>query len=411
MNYAQKTLLLGFLLSSTITSLLLLAFLNMDFSSTTSIVVMIALCVIFLIAGFLGAVFFGQRITRKIFFEGRLRSRLRNLRQSLADNTKKHHALSDHLFEAILVTDEQFRITYANKTAKKILARSSLHKLSLAEIIREPEIHEIVTDARENHISVEKVVNRGSGQKFLLKAFPVGDDVALLLFDITRIFNEERHKDFVAHASHELKTPISIILANAEMLIDGFFDDNAKSIMVQSIARQATRAKKLVESMLELSRIDAGQLDIVQTKFPLAQLVDDVKNSLGHVGTMIKNDISEEFSLTTDRDLIERVMLILAENTHKYAGERASLHIRAHESRKKTVIEFVDNGPGIKSHLRERVFEKFYRQPEHIRADKDGFGLGLSHARAIVNSLGGRIFVDDKVKPGCAIVLVFESHV
>ncbi len=220
---------------------------------------------------------------------------------------------------------------------------------------------------------------------------------------------DERHDDFIAHASHELKTPVAIILANAELLLDSPEVEEGNAKLLHAIHRQALRAQNLLESLLDLLRLNAGHYEVKVEKIDLYQFFAELRASLGHMGSIIKNEIREGTYVKTDRMLFERLTHIIIENAQKYAGKNPELAIIAQPADDYLKIQFVDNGPGIKTHLRERVFEKFFRQPEHESPEKDGFGLGLSHARAIVQSLGGSIFVEDSVGQGCTIAVLLDA--
>lgn len=412
LNYAQKILLWFMIWSSVLVSMVWI-FISRASPFTTSASLAISIFWVFLIImQVLLALRLGQRITRKMLFESRLRKRLKILKNNFALYEWERRQIQDHLFEAIIIVDEQNRICSLNRAAKKMLSPSKdLENLSLAEAIREPEIHELIAEAREHNQELIKTIQLGAGNAVRLwsKATPMNDkNLMLSILDITQ-FNAlgERHDDFIAHASHELKTPIAVILANAELLMDTPVDAQASSLLLQAIHRQAERARKLLESLLELLRLNAGHYEVRPELIDLAKFVFELKESLGNVGSMIKNEIIPGTMVETDRTLLERLAHIVVENAQKYAGANPSLSVTAVVQKDHVKILFIDNGPGIKSHHRERVFDKFFREPLHATDDKEGFGLGLSHARAIASSLGGRIFVEDG--PGCKIALMLDA--
>lgn len=367
-----------------------------------------------LIGQILFALFLGSRITRKVIFEGRLKQRLKRLKKNLFVSERRHHQINDHLFEGVIIVDDQSRIIYANRSARKTLKLAKhLRDVSLAEAIREPEMHELMQQSKDQQRPFERTITVGGleSKKFLIRVSPMAEDELMIsMLDITRASAlDDKHNDFIAHASHELKTPISVILANAELLIDLSGDVPNYRHLLQAILRQALRAKNLLDSLLELLRFDAGHHSLSPELVELSKFVDDVKISLGHYGAMIKNDVHRNTVVWADRALLERMTLIIIENAQKYAGEDPRLSISSDRQKGKIKVQFVDNGPGIKRHLRERVFERFFRAPEHDRSDKEGFGLGLSQARAIANAMGGRIFVDDTVDKGCGISLYLAA--
>jgi signal transduction histidine kinase len=405
-NHVKKALIKAVLVTIFLTSSFWLAFFTRRFINTSGMAMVFSFGIAFLITPVVLFASLSKSITKKIIFEGRLKQRIKKTRETFLLREKKNSQIKDHLIEAIIVIDEHSRICSANRVAKRLLpAVKTLKYVSLAEVIREPEIHELIAQAREQQEMVEKAIAIGAFNptQFIIRAFPMNEsEVLLSLLDISRFHTDEKYNDFIAHASHELKTPISVIMANAELLVDGDFDERT-DILVRAIVRQSLCAKKLLDSLLELLRFDAGKYVLAPKLVNLDPFFRDLKLSLGHVGVGIRTQIPSDVFVFADPELLERLAVIIIDNAEKYAGPNVTLTIKSIKEKDKIKIRFIDNGPGIKSHLREKVFERFYREHEH--SDKEGFGLGLSHARAIANFMQGRIFVDNLEAPGCCMTL------
>lgn len=409
LNYAQMVLLKFIAGTLVVVSVFWILLSGQDLSTPKGALITIGLGILFLVVQTVTALFLGRRITLKVLYEGRLRQRLRKAKKALSHVEQQNHLISDHLFEGVIIIDEQDRIVSINRSARRILKmKRNFKKESLASAIREPEIHELLANAREQKRTIEKNIRLPDVElvRIAVRAYPLHNGYFMLsLLDISRTSGiDQKHDDFIAHASHELKTPISVIYANAELLLELDSENSAERPLQEAIFRQARRAKNLLDSLLELLRLDAGVTDTTPELIPLHEFVGDIKKSLGHFEAIVRNEVAQEVKVWTDRKLLERLVLIIIENAQKYAGANALLSITAVESRSKIKIKFSDNGPGIKSHLRERVFERFFREPHHDNSNKEGFGLGLTRARAIANSLGGKIYIEDSPK-GCVLVL------
>lgn len=408
LSYTEKALIKLTIFSTFLTSI----FLAVYYLNNLSIIEAISILLGLFVAQFIFSIVLGQRIRRRVIFESRFRQRLKKLRDRLALNQRSHNQIKDHLFESVIIIDDQSRIISANRAAKKLLkSKKSLKQLSLVEVIRVPEIHELILAARAKKTTLLDKVTMGLDNpiKLMVRASPMGVNLMLSMLDITKAsIVDEKHHYFIAHASHELKTPISVILANAELLMDAVPDDKNRPLL-QAIFRQAVRAKKLLESLLDLLTLNTGRDNLSLNPIYLSAFIDDIKRSLGHLGQKIKNDIHASVVIISDHSLLEKLALIIIENAQKYAGINATICIKAVPLKNKVKIQFIDNGPGIKPHLKERVFETFYRQPQHNRSDTEGFGLGLSHARAIANSMGGKIFIEDMANQGCCVSLLLDQ--
>ncbi len=410
-NNAQKTLVKVTLLSWLVCALMWIAATKFAMARGQSFI--IGLVVITSLVSLLVLLMkFGRQFERRILHDDGILAQVKVLQQDALQTEREKRLIFDHLIEAVVVVDESMRVVAINHSARSLFGvHGNLYKKSLAELIREPEIHEVIAEARLENNVVERSVKIGldNSVSLYVKAGEINEgEVIIAILDLNQLHAfDERHDDFIAHVSHELKTPISVIMANAELLL--FYPEKNNSRLVQAIHRQAHRAKDLLESLLELLRLHAGHYEVRPEAIELALFINEIADSLGHVGGIIKNDVSAGTVVFTDRLLFERLAHIIIENAQKYAGDHPALTITAVSCDDRIKIQFVDNGPGIKSHLRERVFEQFFRQPHDETAEREGFGLGLSHARAIANALGGQIFVEDHQKSGCCFSVLLKK--
>jgi two-component system phosphate regulon sensor histidine kinase PhoR len=233
--------------------------------------------------------------------------------------------------------------------------------------------------------------------------------VVAVLHDITREQEISRMKnDFVSHVSHELKTPLASITAYSEMLVDGEADDEqTKKEFYSVIQNQAQRLNRLIEDILNTSRIESGLVKIDKKPVSLAILIEEQMQ-------MIKG-YAEEKSIEVvgqkpivfdqvyvDRDMISQVIVNLLSNAVKYTPSGGSVKIETEVDEIETVVRVsvTDTGVGIPEDEIEHVFEKFYRVGAN-KGQAKGTGLGLNLVKQIVENVhGGRVFVRSKVDMG-----------
>lgn len=195
-------------------------------------------------------------------------------------------------------------------------------------------------------------------------------------------------KQFVADASHELKTPLTSIRAVAEALAAGALTDPERGPrFVDNLTAEVSRLERLVESLLTLQRLESG-LVLERSKFDLGELVEDVVGEDAEVpssGPVVDGDAS----------LVRQVLLNLLDNARRATEGAEHSSVRVFVS-PDGVVEVRDDGPGIAPEDQERIFDRFYRA-DGGRARRDGgSGLGLAICKAILQAHGGRIWVESE---------------
>jgi signal transduction histidine kinase len=223
----------------------------------------------------------------------------------------------------------------------------------------------------------------------------------LLLRDVNRdVRMTEVRSQFVASVSHELKTPLTAIRMFAETLAMGRSrDEHTKSEYLETIVNESERLARLVDNVLDFSKIEQGKKiyrlrpvrleDVADSaaramQFPLAQQGFQLRFS-------IERDIPE---LRADPDAIQQAILNLLTNAMKYSGDAREIDLRLGARNGDAVIEVVDHGLGMAADEQKHIFEKFYRAPSHESRLIAGTGLGLTLVAHIVKAHGGRVEVE-----------------
>jgi two-component system phosphate regulon sensor histidine kinase PhoR len=222
--------------------------------------------------------------------------------------------------------------------------------------------------------------------------------------DVRRL--ESLRRDFVSNASHELRTPVSSILSASETLRDmAVVDPKASVRFVDIIFRNAERLKRLVDDLLELSRIESRE-------FQLKQEIADPSSTIQHAASLFRERAEkkkirlqvalppEPIQVTFDRQALEAVLSNLIDNAVKYCPEGASITVRAAAEGRSLRLSVEDTGPGIESKHLARLFERFYRVDAGRSREVGGTGLGLSIVKHLVEAMQGTVGVSSVVGQG-----------
>ncbi len=243
--------------------------------------------------------------------------------------------------------------------------------------------------------------------RLLLTFVLVGTAVLFILFVVSFYFanrsirpieeNWQKQKQFVADASHELKTPLAIIGANADALLaNGEETINSQKKWLDYIKTEAGRMGKLINDMLYLAKVE--DTDENQLPIDFSHAVRDVVASLEAVifekGIQLTQHIEPRIIVRGNEEKIKQAVLILLDNAIKYSGDRGDVAIALKRFRNQAVLSIQNSGEGIPADRLPKIFDRFYRCDPSRTKETGGFGLGLSIARAIIERSGGSIYAE-----------------
>jgi len=216
------------------------------------------------------------------------------------------------------------------------------------------------------------------------------EGAVLLLADVTERHRvEDAQRQFVADASHEMRTPIAALKGILELLNDGAKNDpQVRDDFLHTMQVEADRLSRLVADMLTLAKLEAGSLRPVLAPESVATLFDDVVSVMR--GLAERDDVQlvveladGDMEVLADRDRIVQVLLGFVDNALKHSPPGSTVHLRARRDRNEALLEVADEGSGIEPEQLSRVFDRFFRADE-ARAGSRGTGLGLAIAKEIV---------------------------
>jgi len=336
---------------------------------------------------------------------------------------KNTEAIIYSIRDAVIVIDEFDKLLMANEAAGTLFGfdfRTSRHKL-ISELI-DADRHKFVellshsrqTGGRATRQEIE-FFQEGKPRTFDCIISRVYDQaericgVVAAMHDVTREKEISQMKnDFVSHVSHELKTPLASIMAYSEMLSDGEADDEqTRKEFYSVIQNQAKRLNRLIEDILNVSRIESGLIKINKVPVSLTILIEEQLQMIKSYAEEKNIEIIGQKPIVfdqvyADKDMISQVIVNLLSNAIKYTRPGGSVRIKTEvdEIAGLARVSITDTGVGIPENELGHLFEKFYRVEANKNVAK-GTGLGLNLVKQILEKVhNGRVFVESKVGVG-----------
>ena len=300
---------------------------------------------------------------------------------------------------ALIGTDGLVRV--ANSAFDALAPGGRATRLSPLEITRSGELGDAIRRALEGTGRQLEFDVPATRRIWLAHASPLlRGEVLLLLRDVTDVKRAEAmRRDFVANASHELRTPVTAIRGAAETLLAGALDDPEHGRrFVDMIARHAERLARLTQDLLDLSRLESGLWPMQLTSVEigaLARTVLDLHADRGaEKGIRLVREVPPELTARADGRALEQVLVNLVDNAIKYTPRGGLVTVRAARDESWIVVTVADTGPGIEAHHLPRLFERFYRADAGRSREQGGTGLGLAIVKHLTQAQGGTVAVE-----------------
>ena len=256
--------------------------------------------------------------------------------------------------------------------------------------------------------SAERISSSNLGE--LLPVRGTGDELDEIAIAFNALFARlksdfERERQFTSDVSHELKTPVAVILGQANLLLRWGKDDPAQlQKSLESIRKEARSMQAITANLLQLSRLENSRVEIKKEETDILKLLFRIQNEFSTIAPNLKIKIDGNATANTDSELLHQVLTAVVSNSVKYAGESCEIFAFAEKNGDDVLISLTDNGDGFPEDAINKVFDRFFRADEaHSRTG--GSGLGLAISRAIVRSLGGEIRAENADGGGARIII------
>lgn len=350
----------------------------------------------------------------------------RNAAQRVSEITADRNRLAEifaGMVEGVIGVDEQQNIIHINQAAAELLG------LSMTASIQKPLWQEVrvqeITLALEQAIKKQDVVRsqmrRLSEQGDLvvdIYAAALHDSrgeaigAVIVLHDISEVDQLERvRRDFVANASHELKTPITAIRGLTETILDDDqMDSDTRQRFTEKIHTQSLRLSALVSDLMTLSRLDSDRDTPSQQSYDLGGIlrlsVSAARPACLDKGLELTLELPDKkLGIVCDQQAISQMLDNLIDNALKYTPPKNKIDVSLSLEREHAVIKIHDTGIGIGPQYQSRIFERFYRVDKARSRDLGGTGLGLSIVKNIVEQHGGEILLNSQLESGSTFTI------
>ncbi len=322
--------------------------------------------------------------------------------EEIGRDRQQREAVLSAMEEGVLLVGADDSLGYANPAAARLLGGVPRTLRALTP----PAVRGLVEETRSDGRAREREVETGFPTR-VLQASTVAlrdpGEVLVVLRDVTaprRV--EAMRRDFVADASHELKTPAAAIQAAAETVERAVGEDpESAARFATQLRRDATRLSRIVSDLLDLSRLEAERpdLDPVRLDRVVADEADRLTSAAAGLGVRIEPAV-EPVTVRGARGDLALLVRNLLDNAVRYSPEGGRVDVRLVERDGRAVLEVEDTGIGIPTRDLPRIFERFYRVDRARSRETGGTGLGLSIARHIAERHGGRIEAESELGRG-----------
>lgn len=226
--------------------------------------------------------------------------------------------------------------------------------------------------------------------------------------------NEEMRKAFLANISHDLRTPMTVISGFVEGMLNGAIPPEKYNHYLQIIFAEVKRLSRLVSSLLDISRLQAGDRKIVKSEFDICEMARQIIISLEQKLDSKKLDVmfdcdKDNISVFADRDTIYQVLYNICDNAQKFCYEKGKYLVKIVEKDKKVFVSVRNDGQGIAQEELPFVFDRFFKSDKSRGLDKSGVGLGLYIVKTIIDSHGEEIWVNSVYGEYCEFVFTLST--
>ncbi|HEY8164144.1 MAG TPA: ATP-binding protein [Gemmatimonadaceae bacterium] len=345
----------------------------------------------------------------------RLAEQLEGQTQSLRGEDTLLSAMMESLSEGVIAVDRGQRVVRINAAARQMLGIVAATPFPVDRLPRQRELQQSLQSAQRG-AEPEPLELRYSNKLLLVTARPLRDGGAVVaLFDTTRTRRLEMvRRDFVANVSHELRTPLTVITGFAETLVTDDPSAESRRQFLETIRDNAQRMTRIVDDLLDLSRLESGGWVPALTDVSVEAVFDEIITALQPAaeekGLRITATIAEGAEeITADRVAVSQVLSNLLNNAVRHT-EHGEITVSSIAEANGVWLSVADTGPGISHEHLPRIFERFYRVDTGRSRGSGGTGLGLAIVKHLVEAHGGTVRATSEVGKGTTISAFFPER-
>lgn len=314
--------------------------------------------------------------------------------------------LFDRMDEGVALVDRDGAVRRANAAFRERVGRRDVRGNRFETLFRDPDVSEALEEGLEGRQGSREI--RLGDRTVLVDVRPHARGAVAVLRDLTRLRRLEGvRRDFVANVSHELKTPLTSVLGFVEPLADPDLPREKVTEFAGRIMDNATRMRRLVDDLLDLSRIEAGAWEPEAETVRLEDAVRAAWRELARAPDdgqpRLETDLSDAPDVSADREAVRQILRNLLENARRFAPEDGAVRVASRRDDGEVTVTVSDEGPGIPEVHRDRVFERFYRADAGRARNTGGTGLGLSIVKHLVAAHDGEVGVESRVGEGTTV--------
>ncbi|MBL6685920.1 MAG: phosphate regulon sensor histidine kinase PhoR [Methylophilaceae bacterium] len=325
-------------------------------------------------------------------------------------------AAAEAMLDGVIAINQNNEILWCNKPAQSML------KISLKKNYKQPINYVFRNTAFSDHLETGeydetvKILDQGTRKTIEIKVTPFRNNMRLITArDISQLIsNEKIRKEFVSNFSHELKTPLTVIVGFLETLESNKSKIDKETLQIFSImSNQALRMKKLLDDLLLLSNVESNQLQNRDEKIDVYSLFKKIKNEIALIDKkehQINFSINKKINLKGSAIEVESAFTNLITNAIRYSEANKEIRVTWNIEAMQPTFTVKDSGIGIsKTHL-SRITERFYRIDSDRSRDTGGTGLGLSIVKNVITQHNGRLEIKSNLNQGSTFKLIFPKE-
>jgi signal transduction histidine kinase len=334
---------------------------------------------------------------------------------ALEEDDQLLRAVIDALDEAVVAVDVRRSVVRVNDTARRLLALKGRLPFSIDLLPRSPELRDALDAALAGETVSELEITIG-GRTLAITARPLAHGGAVLAaFDLTELRRLETiRRDFVANVSHELKTPLTVIGGFAETLADSGLDQAQRDGFARTIIANVRRMQRIVDDLLDLSRIESGGWVpaplTVDLATATAEAIAPCRDSASEKNITLGIDVAPDAATASvDPTALRQVIANFAENAIRYTPSGGRVTVFTSREGNGVWVGVRDTGIGIGAEHLPRIFERFYRVDPARSREAGGTGLGLAIVRHLAEAHGGRVRAESTPGRGTTVAAYFPD--